>query len=65
LALSRDGTTLFVAESGGRVTAYEAESGVALRTLDLAPLGYSSLGGLAVLRSRVICTLRTLTQIRS
>jgi len=37
-----------VAEAGGRVLAYEVESGAALRSLDLAPLGYTSIGGLAV-----------------
>ena len=48
LALSRDGRALFVAESGGRVRAYETEGGAALGVVDLASRGYAAVGGLAV-----------------
>eukprot|EP00581_Thalassiosira_minuscula_P001325 CAMPEP_0183743662 /NCGR_PEP_ID=MMETSP0737-20130205/65330_1 /TAXON_ID=385413 /ORGANISM="Thalassiosira miniscula, Strain CCMP1093" /LENGTH=1037 /DNA_ID=CAMNT_0025979285 /DNA_START=500 /DNA_END=3613 /DNA_ORIENTATION=- len=48
VALSKDGTRLFVAERGGRILALEVDSGAVLQTIDLSPLGYTSIGGLAV-----------------
>ena len=48
LALSLDGSRLFVAERGGRIHAYEVETGALLQSIDLASFGYSSIAGLAV-----------------
>jgi len=48
LALSLDGSRLFVAESGGRILAYEVETGALLQSIDLASQGYTSIGGLTV-----------------
>ncbi|KAL7541023.1 hypothetical protein ACHAXR_010569 [Thalassiosira sp. AJA248-18] len=48
LALSLDGTRLFVAERGGRILALEVESGIVLQTIDLQSNGYKSIGGLTV-----------------
>jgi hypothetical protein len=48
LALSLDGSRLFVAERGGRIIAYEVETGALLQSIDLASRGYTSIGGLAV-----------------
>jgi len=48
LALSLDGTRLFVAERGGRIVAFEVDSGVILQSIDLSSKGYTSIGGLAV-----------------
>lgn len=48
LALSLDGSRLFVAERGGRILAYEVETGVLLQSIDLASFGYTSIGGLTV-----------------
>jgi len=48
LALSSDGTKLFVAERAGRIMALDVESGFVLQTIDLSPLGYTSIGGLAI-----------------
>jgi len=45
LALSLDGTRLFVAERGGRILALEVDSGLVLQSIDV---GYTSIGGLAV-----------------
>lgn len=48
MALSIDGQRLFVAERIGRILALEVDSGVVLQSIDLRPMGYSSIGGLAV-----------------
>eukprot|EP00986_Skeletonema_menzelii_P002371 scaffold647_cov150-Skeletonema_menzelii.AAC.18 len=48
LALSLDGSRLFVAARGGRIHAYEVETGALLQSIDLASFGYSSIAGLAV-----------------
>ena len=48
LVLSLDESRLFVAERGGRILAYEVESGALLQSIDLASQGYTSIGGLAV-----------------
>ena len=48
LALSLDGTRLFVAERGGQIIAYEVETGSILQSIDLASRGYTSIGGLTV-----------------
>eukprot|EP00579_Thalassiosira_antarctica_P010657 CAMPEP_0201910854 /NCGR_PEP_ID=MMETSP0903-20130614/2060_1 /ASSEMBLY_ACC=CAM_ASM_000552 /TAXON_ID=420261 /ORGANISM="Thalassiosira antarctica, Strain CCMP982" /LENGTH=1038 /DNA_ID=CAMNT_0048445531 /DNA_START=117 /DNA_END=3233 /DNA_ORIENTATION=- len=48
LVLSLDGTKLFVAERGGRIVALEVESGMVLQSIDLSPLGYTSIGGLTI-----------------
>mmetsp|Transcript_16219 Transcript_16219/g.35289 ORF Transcript_16219/g.35289 Transcript_16219/m.35289 type:complete len:821 (+) Transcript_16219:836-3298(+) len=48
LALSLDGTRLFVAERGGRIVALEAETGVVLQSIDLSQFGYTSILGLAI-----------------
>ncbi len=48
LALSLDGSRLFVAERGGRILAFEVETGALLQSIDLASSGYTSIGGLTV-----------------
>lgn len=48
LALSLDGSRLFVAERGGRILAYEVDTGALLQSIDLSSRGYTSIGGLAV-----------------
>mmetsp|Transcript_20971 Transcript_20971/g.45468 ORF Transcript_20971/g.45468 Transcript_20971/m.45468 type:complete len:1024 (-) Transcript_20971:39-3110(-) len=48
MALSLDGTRLFVAERGGRILALEVDSGIVLQTIDLEPMGYASIGGLTI-----------------
>lgn len=45
LALSADGSRLFIAERGGRIVAIEVESGVKLQEIDT---GYRSIGGMAI-----------------
>jgi len=46
LALSLDGSRLFVAEREGRILAFEVETGALLQSIDLA--SYASIGGLTV-----------------